>query len=162
MTMRCRAGLTAFRIIRSHRIPFADSPSPLARDIPMQRLYLIACLLEATGYFFCHHHAAVLAAGTAEGDGQIALPFLNVVRKQVEHQLRYAIEKLPSLRESAHVGGNLGIEPCLLPELRHKVRIGKEANVENHVRIQRHAVLEAETQTGNQQALGFLFATDTV
>jgi hypothetical protein len=34
------------------------------------------------------------------------------------------------------------------------VGIGQEAHVEDHVRVERHAILEAEAQAGDQQALG--------
>src|SRR5512138_3812522 len=37
--------------------------------------------------FVGHHYRAVAAAGAAEGDGQVTLPFTDVVRNQVDQQL---------------------------------------------------------------------------
>ena len=93
-----------------------------------------------------------------KADREIALAFFDVVRQQIKHQLGDAIEKLAGLQEFAHEGGNFGIEPGFLAELRHEMRIGKKAHIENHVRIERNAILETEAQAGDQQALGFLFA----
>src|ERR1039458_4880115 len=101
----------------------------------MQGLHLVASLLEPFAEFFGHHYAAVLAAGAAEGNRQVALPFFNIVRKQVEHELGYAIEKLRCLRKSANVGGDFGIQACLFAKLRHEMRIGKKPHIEDHVGV---------------------------
>ena len=63
------------------------------------------------------------------------------------------------MRKAANVRGHLGVEPGLLAKLRNKVRIGQEADVEHHIGVERHTVLEAEAEAGDQQLLGlFLVA----
>ena len=59
-------------------------------------------------------------------------------------------------RVAAYIGCYLGVEAGQLAKLRHKMRIGQEAHIEDHIRIQRNAVLEAKTETRNQQALVLL------
>lgn len=53
--------------------------------VAMEGFYLVTRLFKPLRHVLGHHDAAVLATGTAEGDGQIALPFFHVVRQQVEH-----------------------------------------------------------------------------
>src|SRR5580693_7165689 len=82
----------------------------LPHHVAMQRLHLVAGFLQPLGHLLSHHHAAMLAAGTTEGHGQVAFSLVHVMRQQIQHQLRHAIEELPSLRKTAHVGGDFGIE----------------------------------------------------
>ena len=42
------------------------------------------------------------------------------------------------------------------------MRIGQEAHVEDHVGVERHAVLEAEAQAGDQQPLGLLLVAEAL
>src|ERR1700691_6076379 len=42
---------------------------------------------------------------------------------------------------------------CQVPELWHEVRIWQEPDIEDQIRLQRHAVLVAKTDGGNQQVL---------
>src|ERR1017187_10519744 len=134
-------------------IPF---PSFLPRHIAMQRFRLVAGFLQPLAHFLGHHYAAVLAAGAPKAHGEVAFPLMHVVGQQVKHQFSYPLQKLPALREPAHIRGHLGVNPGEFAELRHKMRIGQEPHVEDHVRIQRYAVLESKTQTGDQQLLGLV------
>src|SRR5215471_11929999 len=68
-----------------------------------------ATFLKILGHGSREHHGAMLAAGTAESDGQITLALLNVVRNQVGQQAFHAAEKLAGLRERTDVAANLGV-----------------------------------------------------
>jgi len=48
-------------------------------DIAMSDLGFEARLLQILAYGIGHHDGTMLAAGTAEGDGEITLPFANVM-----------------------------------------------------------------------------------
>ncbi len=153
---------------QSHREPGgkSDSSAPavcnltLPRHIPMKCFHMVSRILQPQRQLFRHHHTAMLAAGAAKGHRQVALPFLNIVRQQVEHQVRHPFKKLHRLRKAAHILSHLGILARLVAKLRHKVRIGQKANIEDHVRVQRHAVLEAETQARNKEVLGLIVVTE--
>src|ERR1035438_955313 len=121
----------------------------------MQRLHLVTCLLEPLTHLLSHHDAAVLTAGASKSYGEVTLPLLHIMWKQVEHHVGYAVQKLIRLRKLAHIRGHLGIEAGQLAKLRHKVRIGEEPHIEYHIRVQWYAVFEAETEAGDEQPLRF-------
>ena len=73
--------------------------------------------------------------------------------QQKEQQLRDPVQKLSRLGELTNVFGYLGMAAGQMPELRHEVRIGQKPDVEDQIRLQRHAVLVAKTDGGNQQVL---------
>ena len=62
-------------------------------------------------HLFRNEHRAVLAAGTAERNCQVALTLANVVRNQVHQQVGDASDELAGLREGADVLGHLGWRP---------------------------------------------------
>ena len=39
--------------------------------------------------------------------------------------------------------------------------IGQEAHIEDHVRVERHAIFETEAEAGDEEALGFLLVPET-
>src|SRR5580658_2910259 len=112
----------------------------------MDRLHLEAGLFEALAHLVGHHDAAMLAACTAESHSQVTLAFLHIVRQEIQHQLRYPIKELDGLRKLAHKRGYLGVLSGELAELRNKVRIGEKPHIEDHIRVQRHTILESEAQ----------------
>ena len=59
----------------------------LLRAIPMHHLHPVLRGTQTFGHIFGDHDGAVLAAGATEGDGQIALAFMNVMRQQVDEQV---------------------------------------------------------------------------
>src|SRR5947209_9703961 len=87
-----------------------------------------------------------MTAGTAERDGQIALPFLDVMREQIYEELRDTLDELHRLREGADVACHLRMPSAELLELRDVVGIGQESDIEHEVAIGRHAVTEAEAR----------------
>ena len=49
--------------------------------------------------FVSHHDGAVMPAGAAERNRQVALSFLDIVRQQVDEKLRDPLDKLDRLWE---------------------------------------------------------------
>src|SRR6516162_8004988 len=118
--------------------------------VPMHDLYPVARLPQVLADFFRDHDAAVLAAGTAEADGEVAFPFLHVMRQKVDEQVGDAIDELPRLRKRANVFCDLWIASGQRAELGHKVRVGQEAHVKNQVRVFGYPVLETKADAGDQ------------
>ena len=71
----------------------------LLRHIPVRDLDFVRGLAQPLAYFFRDHHRAVLPAGAAEADGQIALPFADVVRQKVDQQVRDTADEFLGLRK---------------------------------------------------------------
>src|ERR1035441_2873160 len=69
------------------------------RDIPMRRLHAKSRLRQALANLIRDHHRTMMAAGAAERDSQIALAFADVMRHQVDQQLRDAVDELHGLRK---------------------------------------------------------------
>src|SRR5438270_13141121 len=95
----------------------------------------------------------MLSAGTSEGDRQIAFAFPNVMRHQVNQQLRDAIDELLRLRKLADIGSDLGMLAGQRPKLRNEMWIRQEAYIENQIGIVGHSVLESKAHTGNKNRL---------
>src|SRR5271166_5542176 len=95
----------------------------------------------------------MLAAGTAKGDGEVALSLCNVVGQEEQKHIGGALKELRGLRELADVGGYPGMFPREPAKLRYKVGIRQEADVEDQIGFQRNPVLESEADAGDQQIL---------
>jgi len=134
----------------------------LAGHVAVDGFYLIAGFLQALGHFFGHHYAAVLAAGAAEGYGEVALTFLDIVREQVEHEVGDLCQEFLGLGEFADKGGDFGVLPGELAELWDEVGVGEEADVEYHVGVEGDAVFEAEAETGDKQVLALVFVAEAL
>ena len=126
----------------------------------MRRLNAVALLAEAFGDLFGDGDGAVLASGAAEGDGEVALPFLDVMRQQEQEHLGDAVEEFLRLGKVADVGGDLGMPAGELAELGDEVGIGQEAHVEDEVGFERDAVLVAEADRRDEQATSGAFALE--
>jgi len=59
----------------------------------------VARLLQPFGNIFRDHDGAVLTDSAAEGNGQVTLSFVNVVRQKINQQLGDALNELFGLRE---------------------------------------------------------------
>src|ERR1035438_6379374 len=68
-------------------------------DIPVRHLGVVPGLGQIARDLVRHHHRAVVAAGAAKGDGQVTLAFADIVRQQVNQQVRNAAGELHRLRE---------------------------------------------------------------
>src|SRR5580698_3444801 len=97
--------------------------------------YFEAGVGQALADFAGYHYRTVMASGAAEGDGEIAFAFANVVRNEIDQQLRDAVDEFHGLRERADVAGHSGVTSGEVLEFRNVVGIGKEAHVENQVAI---------------------------
>src|SRR5450432_3078600 len=122
----------------------------------MHYFHPVSRLAQVFGHVFRNHDGAVLAAGAAESDRQIAFPFPNVVRQKVDQQIRDALNELLGLGKRANVFRDFLVTPGELTELRHKVGIGQEANIEYEVGIVWDAMAETKAYAGNQNVLAGL------
>src|ERR1700691_5602836 len=104
----------------------------------MQCLHLVAGFPQTLGHLLGHHDTAMLPAGAAEADSEIALSLLDIVRQKVQHEVGDSVQKFLSLREATHKGCDAGIKASLLTKLGHEVRIGKKTHIEDHIRIEGH------------------------
>src|SRR5579864_2544715 len=95
--------------------------------------------------FFGNHDGTVLSTGATEGDSQIALAFVDVVRQQINEKIGNARDEFPGLRERANVLGEAGIGPRKRPEFGHKVWVRQEAHVKNQVGVLGDTLTESET-----------------
>ncbi len=121
----------------------------------MYNLHSVARFLQPLGNIFRDHHRAVLAAGAAEGDGQVALAFVNVMRQKIDQQLRNPLDEFAGLREGADVFCDFGIASGERAEFRDEMRVGQEADVEHQVGILGHTVPESKADAGNQNVSAF-------
>src|SRR6266850_1719254 len=104
----------------------------------------VARSAEALMNLLGDHHRAMMAARASEGDREIAFAFPDVVRQQINQQVRDALDKLDSLRERPDIARYLGIASGELLERRNVIGIGQEPDIENQVAIGRHAMAVAE------------------
>ena len=81
----------------------------------------------------------------AERDGEIALTFADVVRKQIDQELRDAVDTLQRLGKAADVARHPRVAAAQLLKLRDVIRIGQETHVKDQVAVERNAVAVAET-----------------
>ena len=114
---------------------------------------LITVLGKTALYLLGDHDRAVLAASTAEGDGEIAFALADVVRKKKEQKIGDPLKKFFGLRKLIEVADDLPVAAGEMPELGNKMRIGKEAHIEDKIGFEGDAVLEAEADGRNEQAL---------
>src|SRR5260370_36276017 len=101
----------------------------------MYNLHSVARFLQPLGNIFRDHHRAVLAAGAAEGDGQVTLAFVNVMGQKVDQQVGNTLDEFAGLREGADVFRDFGIASSEGTEFGNEMRVGQEADVENQVGV---------------------------
>ena len=93
----------------------------------------------------------VPAAGAADADGQVGLPFGDVLRDQELQQVQRVLQevggRLRPVQEAAHFLIAAGVRP----QRRHEMRVRQEPHVEQQVGVDRNAVLEPEAQDRDDQ-----------
>ena len=94
--------------------------------------------------------AAVLAAGAADGDGREPLAFADVADRHATAAAPARQERLGA-RLAEHVLADRPTQPGLRSQLGNPVRVGQEPDVQNHVGVDREAVLEAEGEQSDPQ-----------
>jgi len=99
---------------------------------------------------FAEHDGAVFAAGAADGDGQVAFAFADVMRDEVSEQTFDAAEKFSALGKRADVLLDFGILAGVAAQGGDKVGVGQKANVENEVGVRGNTVFVAEADDGDQ------------
>ncbi len=90
------------------------------------------------------HHRTVMSARAAKRDGQVAFALADVVRNQVDQQLRNSIDEFDGLREGPDIARDAGIAAGQVFELGNVIGIRQEADVEDQVAVGRHAMPVAE------------------
>src|SRR5258708_33035846 len=79
---------------------FANCIFPrLLLNIAVHDLARVPALLQRLLDLFRQHHRTMLSAGAAEGDGQTAFSFRDVMQNQVGHQTFHAPQKFTGLRK---------------------------------------------------------------
>ena len=97
---------------------------------------------------------AVLAAGAAHRDGELALALLDVERKSVFQKRLIAFQQLLRLRMAHDEIDDFLIESRLMLQLRNVERVGQAADVQHEGGLRRDTELEAEGH--DRQAHGVL------
>src|SRR5947209_9239558 len=140
---------------RFHQLSFRKhgEQALLLRAVAVQDLDSVTCLAQVLAHILGDHDRAMLSSGAAERNRQIAFAFANVVRQQVNQEIRNAVNEFGGLRKGTDVAGDAGIFAGKRAELGHEVRIGQEADIEDEVGVFRHAVFEAEAHAGDQNVL---------
>src|ERR1035441_4210407 len=127
-----------------------------ADDVPMIDLRLKPGVRQGSADLFGHHHRPMLATRTAEGDRQVTFSFANVVRQQVDQQVRDAGHKLRRLRKRTDVLCHAGVLPVQVLESWNVVGIRQKPDVKHQVAVRRHAV--AKPEAGDVDLNGRLIA----
>src|ERR1700678_4154521 len=101
------------------------------RHIPMRNLQAVSRLVQALTNFFGNHYGTVLAAGATEADGEITLAFVDVMRQQINQEIRNAVNKFLSLGKRPDVFGHARMPSRKPTKLRHEMRVRQKKHVEN-------------------------------
>src|SRR5689334_25067067 len=91
-----------------------------------------------------------MSARAAESDRQVTLALADVVRQQVDKQIRNAVDELTRLRERPDVSRHSRMPPCQLLEFRNVVGIRQETDVEDQIAIRRQSVPVPEAGEVNE------------
>src|SRR5437764_12537199 len=88
--------------------PITPSPdSSSSRAVAMLCLHVIPGFGQSFSYVFSDHYRTMLSAGTPKSDCQVALAFADVVRHEVNEQVRNAVDELLRLRKLPNIRCNL-------------------------------------------------------
>src|SRR6266478_2871965 len=141
--------------------PATDDRGPATvflRAVAVDDFYTVSGLAQVLARVFGDHHAAVPTAGAAEADGQVALPFLYIVRQQIDQEVRDAGDEFLRLGERADEPGDARVAAGQGAELGNEMRVGQEADVKDQIGVFGHTVLETEADAGDQDVfVGRLF-----
>src|SRR5215469_11270618 len=113
----------------------------------MNYFHVVPGFCQPLPHLFSNQHGAMLSACTPKGDGQVTLALANVVRNQIDQQLRNAGDELPRLWIRQDVTRHLRVPPSKRPKLWNEVWIWQKAYVEHQVGILRHTLAKSETYT---------------
>src|SRR6202041_1901785 len=85
-----------------------------------------------------------------------------IVGKQKKQEIGHTIQKFLRLRKVSHISNHLGMAPGKVAKFRNEMRIGKKAHIEDQVGFERYAILVAEADRRNQQALAIRLALELI
>ena len=88
----------------------------------MLRLHVVAGLGQPFSHLFRDHDGTMLSAGAAEGDCQIALAFTDIVRHQVDQQLRDSVDEFLRLWKLPNVCCDLRVLSRERAKFRNEMR----------------------------------------
>src|SRR5262245_59804861 len=106
----------------------------------MTYLRPIARRLQFPGDISSDHHRTMLSAGASERDCEVTLTFPNIMRKQIDQEIRNSIDELDRLRERPDIFCDLWISAGEVLKSGNVVRIGKKSYIEYKITIRGHPV----------------------
>src|SRR5262249_50042995 len=89
---------------------------------------------------------AVATTRTSGGDGEVALPFRHIVRDDVLEIVLELLNEFTRRRVPFHESGDSPVTARAAAKRRNEVRIRQASHVEDEIRVDRDAVLVAETE----------------
>src|ERR1700682_4368397 len=101
--------------------------------------------LQPLPYLPGDHHRPVTPPRAPKPNSQIALALSNIVRDQINQQIRKSRDKLLRLRKGPYIPCHAGMPPRQLLELRNVVGVRQKAHIEHKVGVRGHAMAIAET-----------------
>src|SRR5579884_397602 len=126
------------------------NPPLLFLYIPVHDFRRESFLLQILRDPLPQHHRAMLPPRAPDGNRQITLPFLDVMRNQIRQHAFESPQKFLRLRKGVDISLHLLVLPGELAQLRHKMRIRQESHVKHQVRIRRNPVLVSEAHKRKQ------------
>src|SRR5262245_8949499 len=93
----------------------------------------------------------VASTRAADGDRQVGLPFLDVVRHHVFQKSRQPPGKVARGAVAAEIRRHHLVLPGFRAQAVDKMRVGQKPAVEHEIRVERHAVLVAEALEGEDE-----------
>src|SRR5579859_2650957 len=119
----------------------------------MHDFYAVSRVPEILPQLFSNHHRTMLPTCATHRDRQIALAFMNVVRKQEHQQIRDPLHELAGLGKRADISRNLRVASGQRPEFWNEMWVRQKADVKHQVSILGHTFPKSEAYARNQQAL---------
>src|SRR4029079_11881164 len=158
VAIRCGAGQAIYRRISGAGWARVRSSAAAHRnpvDIPVLDLdEVLAAAPERRRQVLGDRDRAVPAAGAADRDHEVRLPFGHVLREQVLEQRQHVVVELLQPAVATDVVDDPLVEPGERAQVRLVVRVGQEADVEREVGVARRTVLVAERRERDGEAAG--------
>src|SRR6185312_12822232 len=124
-------------LVSSHSIDSGIDSFPEGSDlfgnVAMGFLDAISRLAQALAKLMSDHHTAMVTAGAAEGNSQVALAFVDIVRKKVYQQIGDPLDELLGLWKRPYITRHAGVLAGQFFEGRNVVGIGQEAHIKHQV-----------------------------
>src|ERR1051326_4405239 len=149
MLMVCR-----HRPERPPRLPLGLTPerrrTASSLEVAVHDLHRVPGIRQILAESLRDGDAAMLAAGAADADREVALHLLLVRRREIRDEIEEAFVEVSVLRLLLEILDDFGIEAGLRTQRFDEVWIRQEANVEKEIEVVWRLVLEAEADHGDQ------------